>query len=216
MLIKEYVSALPEELPVSSKSMLPRCRTPATTLNRSSFSVSSRPIFFMATHILLKSPWSSRRGSFRAPTFRCCKRHERVRNSRENRQWVWFWITIYSKKMRSVNTNLYFKSLVHLFHLNRPQILSKCDSKLNRGWINSPRLTFVLEKNRNTLQESVKRASISSTQRKHSILLTKATWANVLKTNVFILLKKRQENNLKEISAIYQEWWEQKGESCSV
>lgn len=61
----------PEELPVSSKSMLPRCRTPATTLNRSSFSVLSRPIFFMAPHILLKSPWSSTRGSFRAPTFRC-------------------------------------------------------------------------------------------------------------------------------------------------
>lgn len=62
----------PEELPVSSKSMLPMCRTPATTRNRSSFSVSSRPIFFMATHVLLKSPWSSRRGSFSAPTCRCC------------------------------------------------------------------------------------------------------------------------------------------------
>lgn len=52
--------------------MLPRCRTPATTRNRSSFSVSSRPIFFMATHILEKSPWSSSKGSFRGPDFMCC------------------------------------------------------------------------------------------------------------------------------------------------
>lgn len=64
---------LPEVLPVSSKSILPRWRTPATTLKRLSFSVSSRPILFMATTILLKSPRSSSRGSFRAPTFPCYK-----------------------------------------------------------------------------------------------------------------------------------------------
>lgn len=62
---------LPEVLPASSKSMFPRCRTPATTLKRFSFSVSSRPIFFMASHILLKSAWSSSRGSFNEPAFRC-------------------------------------------------------------------------------------------------------------------------------------------------
>ncbi len=62
---------LPEVLPVSSKSILPRWRTPATTLKRLSFSVSSRPILFMATTILLKSPRSSSKGSFRAPTFPC-------------------------------------------------------------------------------------------------------------------------------------------------
>ncbi len=62
---------LPEVLPVSSKSILPRWRTPATTLKRLSFSVSSRPIFFMATTILLKSPRSSSKGSFRAPSFPC-------------------------------------------------------------------------------------------------------------------------------------------------
>lgn len=69
-------SGSPDVLPASSKLMLPRCSTPATTLNRSSFSLSSRPIFFMATHILLKSPGSSSRGSFRAPAFRCLTGNE--------------------------------------------------------------------------------------------------------------------------------------------
>lgn len=77
----------PEELPVSSKSMFPRWRTPATTLKRSSFSVSFRPIFFMATHILLKSPWSSSRGSLRGPAFTCWKTHARVRNSTRGSGW---------------------------------------------------------------------------------------------------------------------------------
>lgn len=61
------VKKQPEVLPASSKSIFPRCRTPATTRNRSSFSSSSKPIFFMAVHILIKSPWSSNRGSFREP-----------------------------------------------------------------------------------------------------------------------------------------------------
>lgn len=68
---KQLYKCLPEVLPVSSKSILPRWRTPATTLKRLSFSVSSRPIFFMAATILLKSPRSSSKGSFKAPVFPC-------------------------------------------------------------------------------------------------------------------------------------------------